>query len=284
MNKLDEICARKREHVTARKNIISLDVLKEKIKLQERPRGFIKSIKSPPPVPPAGLPPPIGGRVGLGGQKLLEGESVSIIAEVKKASPSVGVIRENFNPAEIAKIYESNGAACLSVLTDTPYFQGHDEYLTAIKSTVRIPILRKDFMVDEYQIYESRALGADCVLLIMAALTDDEARQFYDVSVDLGMDVLVEIHDADELARAIKLKPAMIGVNNRSLKTLKVNVQTSFDLALHIPSGTIKIAESGLSDKETIKALSKAGYNGFLIGESLMRQPDIGAALRGLTL
>lgn len=255
MSVLNEICDPKREHIAAQKKKISLDVLKEKIATAEKPRGFINALKQ---------------------------KKRAIIAEVKKASPSIGIIREDFNAVEIARIYEANGAACLSVLTDEPYFQGRDEYLAQIKQAVKIPLLRKDFMLDEYQIYESRALGADCILLIMAALTDSEAATLYKLSETLGMDVLVEIHDDEELTRALKLNPKMIGINNRNLKTLKVDVQTSHRLGAKIPGNILKIAESGISDSSTIHALQTDGFNGFLIGESLMRQPDIGTALTKL--
>jgi indole-3-glycerol phosphate synthase len=183
---------------------------------------------------------------------------------------------------EIAKIYEQTGAACISVLTDEPYFQGHDNYRTAVKDVATLPIRRKDFMIDEYQIYESRSLGADCILLIMAALDDQSAKNLYALSTELKMDVLVEVHDEEELTRALKLNPQMIGINNRSLKTLKVDIETSFRLAEKIPASILKIAESGISDAATIHRLSKSGFGGFLIGESLMREADIGRALRKL--
>lgn len=256
MSVLNEICAKKREHIAAKKKEISLQELKRKIAFQSPPRGFINAIKN-------GKPP-------------------AVIAEVKKASPSAGVIRADFDAVEIARIYERAGAACISVLTDEPYFQGADEYLTEIKKSVALPLLRKDFMLDEYQIYESRALGADCVLLIMAALDDSQARSLYRVSTDLGMDVLVEVHDEDELTRALAFRPAMIGVNNRDLKTLKVDLSTSRKLAQKIPPGIVKISESGITGAAEIKDLQTSGFDGFLIGESLMREEDIGAALKTL--
>jgi indole-3-glycerol phosphate synthase len=256
MSVLDEICARKREHIVERKQKLSLHDLKNNVQTADATHGFIRAIRT--------VPHP------------------AIIAEVKKASPSVGVIRADFDAVQIAKTYEQNGAACLSVLTDEPYFQGRDEYLTAIRKSVSIPLLRKDFMLDEYQIYESRALGADCILLIMAALSDEEAADLYRLSYNLGMDVLVEVHDEEELIRALKFKPQMIGINNRNLKTLKVDVQTSFTLSQKIPAGILKIAESGISEASTIADLRKAGFDGFLIGESLMKQADIGLALKKL--
>lgn len=252
---LNEICARKRKHVEEKKNQTSLEDLKSIINQQQKPRGFIKALQS--------------------------SSKPAIIAEVKKASPSKGIIRPDFDPVKIAKTYEANGAACISVLTDEPYFQGCDEYLKDIKENTAIPLLRKDFMVDTYQIYESRALGADCILLIMAELSTKTASELYDLSKDLGMDVLVEVHDLEELERAKTLAPQMVGINNRNLKTLKVDVQTSFDLLSSMPD-CLKVAESGISDPDTIHNLQNSGFDAFLIGESLMRQNDIAQALRGL--
>lgn len=251
---LAEICDKKRAHVAKQKQAVSLDALKEQIKSAPAPKGFIQTLEN------AAFP--------------------AIIAEVKKASPSKGVIRDDFNPQEIATIYRDNGAACLSVLTDEPYFQGSDDIFRSVRQTVDMPLLRKDFMVDPYQIYESRALGADCILLIMAALNDDEYESLYALSTDLGMDVLVETHNKDELDRANRISPKMVGVNNRNLKTLNVDVQTSIDLAEHMPQNALTVAESGLKDHETLLALQQHGYNTFLIGESLMRQNDIATALK----
>ncbi len=256
MSVLDEICERKKEHVTAQKAAIPLEALKAQIKAAPAPKGFIKALQS--------------------------SSAPAIIAEVKKASPSKGIIREDFDPVQIAGIYEENGAACISVLTDEPYFQGHDEYLRDIRGAASLPLLRKDFMIDPYQIHESRALGADCILLIMAALSDELATELYSLAAELGMDVLVEVHDAEELERALALSPAMIGVNNRNLKTLEVDINTSHELAKYMPNHILKVAESGISGRDTIDNLIKAGYQAFLIGESLMRQANIGAALTGL--
>lgn len=256
MNKLEEICARKKEYVAAQTVKISLKELQEKAKNAPVPRGFLKALKA--------------------------AQGPALIAEVKKASPSKGVIRTDFDPVEIAKIYEGNGAVCLSVLTDEPYFQGKDEYLEQIREAVSLPLLRKDFMLTPYQVYESRALGADGVLLIMAALTDNEAKELHELSRELGMDTLVEVHDAAELERAQRLSPAMIGVNARNLKTLQVDLDTTRDLAKLMDSKTFTIAESGIEDHRTLKDLQNLGYRGFLVGESLMRQPDIGLAVRQL--
>lgn len=257
---LSEICEKKRLHVEKKKQETPLSVLKDLIKT---------------------APPAISFSAALHTQAQ---KSTAIIAEVKKASPSKGIIRSDFNPAEIAKAYENHGAACISVLTDEPYFQGHDEYFKAVRGAVNLPLLRKDFMIDPYQIYESRVMGADCILLIMAALSDDEAQELYDLSLGLGMEALIEVHDSEECARAIKLSPLMIGVNNRNLKTLSVDIETSRQLAKEIPHNIIKISESGLESPQTLKALKKNGYSGFLIGESLMRQVDIGQALKELII
>ncbi len=253
---LQEICARKAEHVAVQKAKISLGELEQRAKAQEAPRGFINALKM--------------------------AEFPAIIAEVKKASPSKGLIRADFDPATIAQTYEDNGAACISVLTDEPYFQGHDDYFTAVKAAVKLPMLRKDFMIDPYQITESRALGADCILIIMAALSDNQAAELFATATELGMDSLIEVHDKEELERAANLNPAMIGVNNRNLKTLEVSVQTSIDLAQYFPADTLAVAESGLGDFATLETLKTHSYSTFLVGESLMRQADIGAALRSL--
>lgn len=256
MSKLAEICAAKRDHIAAQKSKVALESLKHRIHDSAPPRGFIAALRA--------------------------AQGPTLIAEVKKASPSKGIIRADFNPAQIAEIYAQNGASCLSVLTDTPYFQGTDSDFAAVRLAVSLPLLRKDFILDPYQIYETRALGADCVLLIMAALTDDEARALYDLTRALGMDALLEIHDQAELDRALRLNPAMTGVNNRSLKTLAVDLATSFSLAPLIPASCLAVAESGITDHETLISLQKAGFSAFLVGEGLMRAADIGAATRAL--
>lgn len=255
MNKLEEICAVKKAHVTTKRAEMNLCEIKTRLHESEPPRGFKHALTAK-----------------------CDNGNIALIAEVKKASPSKGIIRANFNPVEIAQTYQDNGAACLSVLTDEPYFQGKDDYFTAIRAAVKIPMLRKDFMVDPYQIYESRLLGADCILLIMAALSDEEAREMYEISLELGMDVLAETHDEQEIERAIKLEKAIIGVNSRNLKTLDVNLQTAMDLGKIIPSTRLKIAESGIANHNDIKRLKEASYQGFLIGESLMRQNNIARA------
>lgn len=253
MTILNLICSEKLTHIENKKAQTPLALLQKQIGDCAPTRGFINALKQKTP---------------------------ALIAEVKKASPSRGIIREDFDAVEIAKIYEANGASCLSVLTDEPYFQGRDEYLTQIRAAVKIPLLRKDFMLDDYQVYEARALGADCILLIMAALKDDQAKRLYDLATSLSMDTLFEVHDDDEVDRAIALKPQMIGVNNRNLKTLEVDLATSMNLTMAMPRDVVRVAESGIADYDTVETLHTAGYHAFLIGESLMRQPDIGAATR----
>ncbi len=257
MSVLDQICEDKHAHVAAQKTRTPLVDIKSKIEDVFPARPFIARL-----------------------QEIARNNAPSIICEVKKASPSKGLIRADFDPALIARIYEDNGAACVSVLTDTPYFQGEDAHFSAVRVVTNLPLLRKDFMVDTYQIYESRALGADCVLLIMAALDDSMARDLYALALDLGMDVLIEVHNEQELDRALALNPQMIGVNNRNLKTLEVDVQTSFDLIARMPENIVKIAESGLCDFNMLERLQNVGYEGFLIGESLMREDDIALSLR----
>jgi indole-3-glycerol phosphate synthase len=254
-NVLEKICADKRVHVDAKMRQRPLNDLKVLLENQDTPRGFINALAQ---------------------------KSPALITEVKKASPSKGTIRQDFDPVQIARAYQDAGAACLSVLTDEPYFQGHDDYFTAIREAVSLPMLRKDFMIDEYQIYESRALGADCILLIMACLSNAQAAEYYELATSLGMDSLFEVHDEAEMNRALLLKPKMLGVNNRNLKTLDVDLQTGLNLAQKIPDDVLKVAESGIYAPEHIQDFQNAGYSAFLIGESLMRQDDIGQAVREL--
>lgn len=256
MSKLLEICGKKKLHVAAQKASVSLDDLKAQIEDAPAPRGFINALK--------------------------DADGPALIAEVKKASPSKGIIRSDFDPVDIARGYERGGASCLSVLTDVPYFQGSDAYFKDVRAAVDLPMLRKDFMIDAYQIYESRAMGADCVLIIMAALEDSQAKDLYDLSSALGMDVLVEVHDANELERSARLDPQMIGVNNRNLKTLSVDLQTSRDLISDFPADCLKVAESGISDPQTISEFYALGYTAFLVGESLMRVDNVEKATRTL--
>jgi len=254
---LARICEDKKAHIERKKQERSLNDLEKLIEVLPPTRGFISTLRD-----------------------LQARQETGLIAEVKKASPSKGVLRQDFDPAGIARIYEQSGAACLSVLTDEPYFQGKDEYIDQIKRAVDLPVLRKDFMLEPYQIAESRAIGADCVLLIMAALSDSQAKELYQAAGQYNLDVLVEVHDTEEMDRALAVAPGMIGVNNRNLKTLEIDLQTGLNLAGKYPENVVKVAESGFHTHEDVQRFRKAGYNSFLIGEHMMRQPDIGLATR----
>lgn len=258
-DKLAEICHVKRQHVEACKALRSFAEL-EALGLQQTPvRGFHKALRD---------------RIAQGG--------IGLIAEIKKASPSRGLIRADFAPAMLAQAYAQGGATCLSVLTDAPYFQGDDAYLGEARHAVTLPVLRKDFMVDPYQVVEARALGADCILLIMAALEDAQAAELEDAAMELGMDVLVEVHDAQETERALKLRSRLLGINNRNLKTLQVDLATSEELCRLVPEGYTLICESGIKTHDDIARMRRSGMHGFLVGESLMLEADVTAATRRL--
>ncbi len=256
---LSEICDVKRELVEQRSREITLGEVEALAKDASPARGFINAL-----------------------QEAVDGGRYGLIAEIKKASPSKGLIRDDFDPPALACAYASGGATCLSVLTDVPYFQGHDSYLVAARNAVSLPVLRKDFMVDPYQIVESRALGADCILLIMAALSDTRAAELETTAQAWGMDVLIEVHDRHELERALALKSRLVGVNNRNLKDLSVDIARSEDMLQHFPTDRLAVSESGLYERSDLDRMAEAGAHCFLIGESLMRQDDVEAATRDI--
>ncbi len=256
---LATVCADKRLHIERAKAAAPLSVIESRTKTASPPRPFQGSLVD-----------------------AVEAGGYGLIAEIKKASPSKGLIREDFDPVALAAAYARGGAACLSVLTDIPYFQGDDAYLAQARAAVDLPVLRKDFMLDPYQIVESRALGADCVLLIMAALDDAQAAELERTALEFGMDVLLEVHDGHELDRALKLESGLIGINNRNLKTLEVNIAMTEELIGGVPADRLAVSESGLFTPADLARMAAAGANCFLIGESLMRQPDVEAATRAL--
>lgn len=259
MNKLEEICAAKRKEVAARMAATTIAALEAAAAAQTAPRGFEAALRA----------------------RAIEG-SFALIAEVKKASPSKGLIREDFDPPAHAIAYQAGGAACLSVLTDEHWFQGADAYLAAARDVVTLPVIRKDFMIDAWQVPESRALGADAILLIISALDDEALAEIEAAAIDCGMDVLVEVHDAKELERAMKLKSRLIGVNNRNLHDFSVDFSHTYSLIAKAPADCTFVAESGLSTRADLDAMTEKGVRCFLVGEALMRADDVEAATRAL--
>jgi indole-3-glycerol phosphate synthase len=255
---LAEICARRRAAVARQKVLVPLAELQRRAAAGP-PRGFARALESK-----------------------LDQRQFALIAEIKKASPSKGLIRAHFDPPALALAYAEGGAACLSVLTETEHFQGADRDLVEARAGVDLPCLRKDFILDPYQVVETRALGADCMLLIMAALDDREAQELAALAADLGMDVLVEVHDAAELDRALRLDTRLIGINNRNLKTLRVDPATTEELAPRVPADRLVVAESGLESHRDLERMAAAGARCFLVGEALMRQADVRAATAAL--
>jgi indole-3-glycerol phosphate synthase len=256
---LRRILARKAEEVQARSTALPLRELSARVAGAPPPRGFADALHA----------------------KLAAGHP-AVIAEVKKASPSQGVIRPDFHPAQIARSYERGGAACLSVLTDVDFFQGSDAYLQEARAACALPVLRKDFVIDAWQVYEARLLGADCVLLIAAALGDAALAELCHLALELGMDVLLEVHDLDELERALQVPAPLLGINNRNLRTFEVSIDTTLALREAVPADRLLVTESGIATPADVARLRAAGVGAFLVGESFMRAPDPGEALRAL--
>lgn len=254
---LKRIIERKHEEIRERSASISIEALLDQSTSADSPRGFTASIN----------------------RKLAAGDA-AVIAEVKKASPSKGVLRESFDPAEIARSYEAGGAACLSVLTDKDFFQGSEAALQAAREACNLPVIRKDFIVDAYQVAEARAIGADCILLIAAALDDKQMNALYQQAVELGMDVLVEVHDEAELQRSLAMNPMLLGINNRDLRTFDVTLDTTLGLLDQIPSSTRVVTESGILNTQDVQRMRDADVHAFLVGEAFMRADDPGAALK----
>jgi indole-3-glycerol phosphate synthase len=256
---LKKIISRKGEEVAERARRLPLEHLKERLNSAPGVRSFVSAIET----------------------KIAAGDA-GVIAEIKKASPSKGVIREDFRPAQIAASYEQGGAACLSVLTDVDFFQGSDEYLKQARAACSLPVIRKDFIIDPYQVYEARAIGADCILLIAACLDDSGLRNLNRLAQDLGMDVLIEVHDAEELQRVLPLNTRLIGINNRNLRSFEVSLDTTLDLLPQIPDERIVVTESGIHSPQDVKRMRDHQVHSFLVGEAFMRADDPGTKLAEL--
>lgn len=256
---LVKILDRKKEEIADRSKKIPLGIMQQLAEVADEPRGFVDAIS----------------------RKIADGDA-AVIAEIKKASPSKGLLRENFKPADIAESYAENGAACLSVLTDRDFFQGHEEYLQQARKACNLPVIRKDFIIDPYQVFEARAINADCILLIVSALTDNQLEELSQLAMQLGMDVLVEVHDLAELERALVLNLPLIGINNRNLRTFDTSLDTTLSLLQRIPDGHIVVTESGIHTQDDVKLMRDNKVNGFLVGEAFMRAENPGAELKKL--
>ncbi len=256
---LNKILARKQQEIETRRLQISLPEQQRLADRASNPRGFVAALQS-----------------------RLERGRPAVIAEIKKASPSKGVIRENFDPVAIAKSYQAGGASCLSVLTDQDFFQGHEDYLVAARAACELPVIRKDFIVDPYQVIEARALGADCILLIVAALEDGMLAQLHAQARALGMDVLVEVHDRAELDRALRLELELIGINNRDLRSFETRLETTLELLDLIPAACLVVTESGIHTRDDVALMQRHEVHAFLVGEALMHKPDPGQGLKEL--
>lgn len=253
---LQKILQTKQQEIQERSATVSLEELREQAASADPVRGFLRSL-----------------------QNKIQDKQAAVIAEIKKASPSKGVIRADFDPPAIAQSYAKAGAACLSVLTDAHYFQGHEDYLKAARAACKLPVIRKDFIIDPYQIYEARAMGADCILLIVSALDDQQLHDLYAVAQQLGMDVLIEVHDRAELMRTLLLNAPLVGINNRNLRTFATSLNTTLDLLADVPSSTLLVTESGIHTQADVKLMRDHQVHAFLVGEAFMRAPDPGTEL-----
>lgn len=256
---LKKIIRRKRQEINERSKQVPLNELEQQAAQAGMPRGFVAAME----------------------EKLAAGQS-AVIAEIKKASPSKGLLREYFDPTDIAESYASNGAACLSVLTDADFFQGSEAYLKQARAACDLPVIRKDFIIDDYQVYEARAIGADCILLIVSALTDEKLKSLYDLAIELGMDVLIEVHDRDELLRSLPLNAKLVGINNRNLRNFDTSLQTTIELLKDIPEDRIVVTESGIHTPEDVALMREHNVDAFLVGEAFMRADIPGKKLAEL--